>query len=64
LGKPVPYSLVLKIKEVQGPPYFFRPPEPVFVNVYGDQESIPLCWESVPGLLKRFTNMGSEFFGI
>ncbi len=52
--------------------------EPVFVNVYGGQESIPmdrcgladrydkygcrtgpLCWESIPGLLKRSTNTGS-----
>jgi hypothetical protein len=36
--------------------------EPIFVNVYGDQESIPTGWESVPGLLKKFTNTGSEIF--
>ncbi len=58
-------------------------PEPVFVNVYGAQESIPRNrfrqpmkpggpvrkigfrtgppgWESIPGLLKRSTNTGSE----
>jgi hypothetical protein len=47
-------------------------PEPVFVNDYGAQESIPRnqfgqgchkgppgC-ESIPGLLKRFTNTGSD----
>jgi hypothetical protein len=33
--------------------------EPVVVNVYGAQESIPPGWESIPGLLKRFTNTGS-----
>ncbi len=36
-----------------------------FVNVYGAQEtilmkSIPPGWESIPGLLKRFTNSGSD----
>ncbi len=40
-------------------------PEPVFVNVYGAQESVPrnpirAGWESIPGLLKRSTNSGSE----
>ncbi len=44
--------------------------EPVFVNVYGAQESIPpayvawragpICWESIPGLLKRLTNTGAK----
>jgi hypothetical protein len=34
--------------------------EPVFVNVYGAPESIPPGWESIPGLLKRFTNTGSD----
>jgi hypothetical protein len=35
--------------------------ENVFVNVHGAQESIPpLGWEWIPGLLKRFTNTGSE----
>jgi hypothetical protein len=38
-------------------------PEPVFVNIYGarnrSEESIPPDWESIPGLLKRSTNMGS-----
>ncbi len=29
-------------------------PEPVFVNVYGAQESILPGWEAIPGLLKRF----------
>jgi hypothetical protein len=34
--------------------------EPVFVNVYGAQESIqPARLGIIPGLLKRFTNMGS-----
>jgi hypothetical protein len=43
--------------------------ESVFVNVFGAQESIPptyvACrtappgWESIPGLLKMFTNTGS-----
>jgi hypothetical protein len=33
--------------------------EPVFVNVYRAQESIPPGWESIPRLLKRFTNTGS-----
>jgi hypothetical protein len=33
--------------------------ERVFVNVYGAQESIPPGWDSIPGLLKRFTNTGS-----
>ncbi len=61
--------------------------EPVFVKVYGAQESIPWNrfrqpryslagrynkyggrtgppgWESIPGLLKRFTNTGSEKHG-
>ncbi len=34
--------------------------EPVFVNVYGAQESIPPGWESIPGPLKRFPNTGSD----
>jgi hypothetical protein len=49
--------------------------EPVFINVWRTQESIPSLagrydkyrvhtdspdWESIPGLLKRFTNTGSE----
>jgi hypothetical protein len=34
-------------------------PEPVFVNVYGAQESIPPSWDSIPGFLKRLTNTGS-----
>ncbi len=34
--------------------------EPVFVNVYGAQESILPGWESIPGFLKRFANTGSE----
>jgi hypothetical protein len=33
--------------------------EPVFVNVNGVQESIPPGWESIPGLLKRFSNKDS-----
>jgi hypothetical protein len=33
--------------------------EPVFVNVYRIQESIPRGWESIPGLLKRPTKTGS-----
>ncbi len=36
--------------------------EPVFVNIYGAQESIPPGWESIPGLLKRFSNSGSGFW--
>jgi hypothetical protein len=32
-----------------------RRSEPVFVNVYGAQESIPPGCESIPGLLRRFT---------
>jgi len=35
-------------------------PESVFVNVYGAQESILPGWETIPGLLKRFTHMGSR----
>ena len=31
-------------------------PDPVLVDVNGAQESIPPGWESIPGLLKRFTN--------
>jgi hypothetical protein len=34
-------------------------PEPLFVDFYGAQESIPPDWESTPGLLKIFTNTGS-----
>ncbi len=34
--------------------------EPVLVNVYGAQESIPPGWESIPGFLKKFTNTGSD----
>jgi hypothetical protein len=34
-------------------------PEPVFVKVHGAQESIPSGWESILGLLKKFTNTGS-----
>jgi hypothetical protein len=34
--------------------------EPECVNVYGAKESTPPDWESVPGLLKRSTNSGSE----
>jgi hypothetical protein len=34
--------------------------EPLFVDVYEAQESIPPGWESTPGLLKKFTNMGSR----
>ncbi len=33
-------------------------PEAVFVNIYAVQESIPPAWESIPGLLKGFTNTG------
>jgi hypothetical protein len=40
---------ILKIKK----------PEPLFLNVYGAQESIPPGWESTPGLLQKFTNTGS-----
>ncbi len=36
--------------------------EPELVNVSGAQESIPPGWESIPRLLKRFTNSGSEFY--
>jgi hypothetical protein len=32
--------------------------EPVFENVNRAQESIPPSWESIPGLLKRFTKYG------
>ena len=32
--------------------------EPVIVNIYGAQESIPPGWESIPGLLKGSTNTG------
>jgi len=35
--------------------------EPVFVNVYGAQESIPPAWVSIPGLLKRSKNTGSAW---
>jgi hypothetical protein len=31
----------------------------IICNVYGAQESIPPGWDSIPGLLKRFTNTGS-----
>jgi hypothetical protein len=34
--------------------------EPEYVNVQEAQESIPLTWVSIPGLLKRFTNTGSD----
>jgi hypothetical protein len=36
----------------------FQVIEPVFVNVYGvdSEESIPPDWETIPGLLKRFTS--------
>jgi len=38
--------------------------DPVFVNVKKPrnrlQKSIPPDWESIPGLLKRFTNSGSD----
>ncbi len=42
--------------------------EPLFVNVYGAQESIleesiSPGWESIPGLIKRFTNTGSGLTG-
>ncbi len=36
-----------------------RNPEPVFVNAHAAQESIPPGWESIPGLLEKFTNTGS-----
>ncbi len=44
------------------------PPEPVYVNVKGTQESIPRKaipkgWKSIPGLLKRFTNPSSGDIG-
>jgi hypothetical protein len=39
--------------------YCSKIPEPVFVKVSGSQESILAGWESIPGLLKRFTNTGS-----
>ncbi len=52
-------------------PYFFErylsifsTKVPVFVNVYGNQESIPPGWESIPGLLKRFTNAASANYFI
>ncbi len=32
--------------------------EPLFVNAYGAQQSIPPGWESIPGLLKSSTNTG------
>jgi hypothetical protein len=31
----------------------------LFVNISEAQKSIPPGWESIPGLLKRFTNTGS-----
>jgi hypothetical protein len=34
-------------------------PKPVFVSIYGAQESIPPGWESIPGLLKKPANKGS-----
>ncbi len=34
--------------------------EPVFVNVNEAQKSIPPGWELITGLLKRFTNTGSD----
>jgi hypothetical protein len=38
--------------------------EPVFVNVYGAHPygTGPPGWESIPGLLKRFTNTGPGLF--
>ncbi len=38
-----------------------KDPEPVFVNVYGAQEWIPPGWESIPAVLKRFTNTSSDY---
>jgi hypothetical protein len=36
-----------------------RNPQPVFVNAYAAQETIPPGWESIPELLEKFTNTGS-----
>jgi hypothetical protein len=44
--------LILKVK-------IRKRTEPVFVNVYGAQESIPPILESIPGLLERLTKTGS-----
>jgi hypothetical protein len=38
-----------------------RKTEPEFFNVHEAQESISPGWESILGLLKRFTNTGSGF---
>ncbi len=80
------YTIYLRqyLKEIKTATFVVRPNiEPVFVNVYGGQESIPgidsanLCslagWydkngcrtgppgrESIPGLLKRSTDTGSD----
>jgi hypothetical protein len=32
--------------------------EPLFLNVYGAQESIPAGWLSIPGLLKKIYKYG------
>jgi hypothetical protein len=37
--------------------FFYLSP---YLNVYRAQESIPLGWESIPGLLKRSTTTGSK----
>jgi hypothetical protein len=37
---------------------------PYFVNAYRAQESIAPGWESIPGLLKRSTNTGSDIYGL
>jgi hypothetical protein len=36
------------------------PTEPVFVNVYGAQESITPGWESIPELLKRVIQVRAQ----
>jgi hypothetical protein len=49
--------------------YFILIQPPDFINVYKAHESMPMnrfrqpiypSWESIPGLLKRFRNSGSE----
>ncbi len=47
--------------QLQTPGMYCNYIESELVNVSGVQESIPPGWESIPGLLKRFTNSGSEF---
>jgi hypothetical protein len=42
------------------PPVSISVLSPEFVNVYEAQESIATGWALIPGILKRFTNTGSD----